>query len=284
MANLMIRKAHFWGGVPSAEWLSKAVLLYDKVLVEPAAEIRAQLNDPTFHRDSRDELMKNLEFQEFIESLGGVTEPYMSTLLSGVTREQAQATSSDPDAGFLGAIIHTLKKVEEFHPEIDFYGHVWNMQTDGTIMSAVETFVPAHPEKLSRTQIVDFRGENELRRARFMSAADELIASFGEARDVEELTRVLRLTEKAVAEEYQNLEVMMRKTKIEYVGKAMGLSWAPPAVATALASLLAITPIAPLAAISSLSLVAAQVLQARDEVEVSLRQSPWSYLWELKRL
>lgn len=151
------------------------------------------------------------------------------------------------------------------------------------MISAVSFLLPVNFDGLTFGQILDFRTENELRRAKFQNTADALMESFGEASTEYEAKRILRLTEQELRDQYQKFETIYYHAKIEAAARTVGTIGGPPALLRFLDSVLDISCVEVAGFIASAALSVVPWLIAKEKANMAVNDSPWAYLWHLKR-
>jgi len=151
------------------------------------------------------------------------------------------------------------------------------------VMPAFRSFVPLNAATISAAQISDFRAQNELRRAKFQIAADGLIKSFGEATTEEDAQRTLRLVGQELREQQEKLETIYRHTRIEAAAKMVGTIGGPPALLGVIGSVLGISCVEAAGFVASAALSVVPWLIAREKADMAVNESPWAYLWHMKR-
>lgn len=281
-----MRKALTWEPIPSKDWLVSTALLYDSVVIYKWSGGKERDIQGASTRAIAD--LELMDFVETLRTIPGLIEDVQTyTQRAFDDAGSIRITFTDPKSFVHGlfSLVPTLNDLtEEYFPDIDFYRMDSSDEDRVVLLPVIKSLVPANPNKLTVAQIKDFREANELRRFKFQKAANELIISFGEASTEDDVHRVLRLAEQAIKEEYSKLEMLYRHTNIETTLKVIGLSATAPAIVGVLASALGVTAWEAPSIVSAIAVAIPSILVAREKAKVELKDSPWSYLWNLKRL
>lgn len=186
------------------------------------------------------------------------------------------------------AKVHFPSQIQHAFPDMDFFYNSSDVFSNNTssrncLVKEVEAIVPINIETITISQIEDFRARYFLHRNKFRIEANKLLDSILECSTEKSLQKNLKLCEEALMEQINILQINFRKCMIDSTKQTLGITLGAPALVTAFSSLLNIPFYVPAAIISSLSISAAEILNAIEKNEMETSKSPWAYLWYLKK-
>jgi len=278
-----MRRACYWGGLPSAEWILSTALVYDAVLISVFDELRRTTKIPD---DEPGNILSNLEMADaFTDCLDLAGLPIGSEFIHDADKVIDWWDLIDGDPTACGSPEEFNVLVNQYD-DIDFYRPGTDIQSGllPAVTGTMNLLQPTDPLVLTVEQVTEFRGLNELRRVKFQNAASELIKSFGEAGTEAQARRVLRLIEESLQEEYSKLELIYRHTRIEAATRAISTMGAPPAILGVVGSVLGISCVEVAGFVGSVALAIVPWLIAKEKSTLVLNDCPWAYLWHAKRL
>jgi len=279
-----MRKAYNYDkGFPTKEWIVTAALLYDVVVVSSSLMVpwpTTLLNElDTSEREVLDfcnRITVEPGDRSFLEPLVPHHQWMFDEITSIACHESRRVD--------LDLIVELLKQAEHYAPEVDLFGSANLTDVRGIKQSAMlSVLVPIKTSDVSPSQIADFRAINELRRAKFQKAADDLVKSFGETTTEDDANRILRLVGQELREQQDKLETIYRHTKIEAAARMVGTIGGPPALLGVVGSVLGIACVEAAGFVASVSLSIVPWLIAREKADMTINDSPWAYLWHMKR-
>jgi hypothetical protein len=154
----------------------------------------------------------------------------------------------------------------------------------GRIAQAVlELHMPNDIDSVEPARLREVRDELAPRRRRFSSEiasfAENIVPRLESERDVERaISDVVALAE----DQIRAVDIAYKKARLDSVNTSIGISFAPPAIATLLASLLGVAVIAPAGIAVAVGFAARGIVAGRRKAGADRGASPWSYVLEVE--
>jgi hypothetical protein len=154
----------------------------------------------------------------------------------------------------------------------------------GRIAQAVlELHIPNDIDSVEPARLREVRDELAPRRRRFSSEvasfAEKIVPRLESERDVERaISDVVELAE----DQIRAVDIAYKKARLDTANTSIGISFAPPAIGTLLASLLGVAVIAPAGIAVAVGVAARGIVAGRRKAGADRDASPWSYVLEVE--
>lgn len=308
----------YYPELPSPEWLKLASLCWDRVFLLPY-RIDHELNIYTMpkppdvvHLCRTESVRKTwsvlgnlVEVMEvptkgrmqsvpapLEEQLKDITKHWMTLKFESMGLEQRELT--DESVRTITLLTNqmaadtaiTLRR--DLATDIDFFAKAL-VESDSSFGSDVATrvlqaYFPANLSNLDPERIRDCRNQLSEKRLAYQQAIQSLCDDYAKVASEGELGRLRSRAVDLAKERIQHTQAAYRNAKIELVVGSFGLSLAPPALASVLASALSTGIWLPGAVASAVSLFASKALLGRAKSKREYDASPWSYVLDIRKI
>ncbi|MEJ7677206.1 MAG: hypothetical protein WKG06_04900 [Segetibacter sp.] len=155
----------------------------------------------------------------------------------------------------------------------------------GDVTTAIlQAYLPENFHSLDIQVINEFRTDFAAQRLKFEKEIQSVCKELGDVASEGELANVKERIVELAKDRVEEVKKTYRRSKIEMIVKAFGVSIAPPAILTSVASALSIGIFAPAAIVSAISILVATKLIELDKAKSDKDKSPWSYVLDSGKL
>ena len=181
----------------------------------------------------------------------------------------------------IASILGQQEKADLFAEERDFAETAISSRS-GVIGQIATTTLEAYlPEDVTIEKIVELRQRASVERLLYQTAIASIVDEVEKISSAGEIDRIARRAEDLAKKRIEETQRKYRQAKVGSVVKLLGVSLAPPGLATLIASALGLAVFAPAAVGAAICLAGAELLSNREKARTERDSTNWSYVFHV---